>query len=71
MAPIDTDITQTDLNLKGHLHGTLGPVIASSTLTVAESHQRGIILWFSFATETHTVDCMRLPVAQPPAADIK
>lgn len=51
MAPIDTDISQTDLNLKGHLHGTLGPVIAFSTLTGAESHKGVIILWFSCATE--------------------
>lgn len=51
MAPIDTDISHTDSNLKGHLHGILGSVIAVSILTGAESHKGVIILWFSRATE--------------------
>ncbi len=42
MAPIDR---LTDLKLKGHLPGTLGPVIAITTLTGRKSHKRGIILW--------------------------
>lgn len=64
MAPIDSP---TDLKLKGHLSGTLGPVIAISTVTGRKSHKRGIILWykkkekkkFLHAAVRHTVDCIK------------
>lgn len=63
MAPIDS---LTDLKLKGHLSGTLGPVIAISTVTGRKSHKRGIILWykkrgikFLCAVVRHTVDCIK------------
>lgn len=69
MVPIDC---LTDLKLKGHLSGTLGPVIAITTLTARKSHQRGIILWIedSCVQQRYTVDCIRMPIEPTPVEDL-
>lgn len=52
----------TDLKLKGHLLGTLGPVIAVAALTARESHERDyLVAEVLTCHRSATVDCAEVP----------
>lgn len=71
MASIDQ---LTDLKLKGHLPGTLGPIIAITTLTAKKkrNHTREGLSWRrgSCVLQKHMVDCIKVPMEPTPTEEL-